>query len=101
MGAGMDRAMTGYFTAPLIAAGGPDASTPAAVFLRQRQTLWRERAAMEPSTAREALRWATRRVTTAEPAAHLEAVEDRTALEDWMAERRIHGFRYIGRTLLG
>ncbi|WP_042418242.1 hypothetical protein [Streptacidiphilus anmyonensis] len=95
----IDRVMTRYFAAALIEAGGPDASTTAAEYLRQRQTLWRERAAMEPSTAAQALRWAGHRVTTAKDAAHREALEDRAALEEWMAERRINGFRHVGRSL--
>ncbi|RAG83562.1 hypothetical protein DN069_21440 [Streptacidiphilus pinicola] len=99
MDATMDRVMTGYFRAALIEAGGPEASTPAAEYLRQRQSLWRERAAMEPSTAAEALRWASRRVTTAEDVTRPEALEDRNALECWMADRQIYGFRYIRRTL--
>ncbi|WP_042381152.1 hypothetical protein [Streptacidiphilus melanogenes] len=99
MDADIDRVMTSYFAAALIEAGGPESSTPAAERLRQRQALWRERGVMEPATAAWALLWANRRAATAEVAQYLEASHDRAVLEEWMAERKINGFRYVGRTL--
>jgi hypothetical protein len=99
MDANIDRVKTRYFEAALIEAGGPEASTPVAQRLRQRKTLGQERQVMDPATAAWALRWANRRAVTAEAPHYLEASEDRAVLEKWMAERKINGFRYVGRTL--